>query len=340
MAFTIFRRSVKPSVGGGGAAHTLKQTPPPKCTCAMMMENKMDTHDWPPLGSVLAVSCSRESHSTGSETIIVDRSPPTPKGGGGTPILLPNEMLLQQFPNKKSAFRPSRWKLQQQKLKCEKCRQMCNNAPPAEQLIMALESAENNHYEMLHNTCHGTIYITSERLIFVPRNDNVDGYSLDIASLTGMKAIESTQDTWFFVCYKDMNFASIPFSNKNRAQSFLRLMKNIRFEHMVCQCLPPRYTSPLGDDDVDEWWYGDNQLPSYEQSEQALHKYLVSLGLLKDGEPLDRSERISNLIEIASAPRQGTEEEQDQTITPNTNMPAVPPEPVSVTVYHSPYVWF
>jgi hypothetical protein len=98
--------------------------------------------------------------------------------------------------------------------------------------------------------------------------------------------------------------STIPFASEVRAQSFLRLISNIRFEHNVKNCLPPTYNEKAeGEKDTrKKWVQADTKLPSYDESEHALKLFLVSKGLIKVDEPLDRHGQGQDLIAQARAP--------------------------------------
>ncbi|ANB11840.1 hypothetical protein AWJ20_64 [Sugiyamaella lignohabitans] len=471
--FSFFRRSKRETL----SAKPVASLGPCICTRNISSQTGSNSVD---LTSPLEPTDSRESSSSLSSScassnldvssvsqVSYPNEPPCPKGGSEDPIFLPNEVLLQRFSNRKSGLKLSKWKMEQQRLKCRRCStattastnpdntsstsgrssytaggvtmsafaasasasasasatatsttSRCNTSStsasvsasstgnttlecttltgstgsitvstqcPASYKYSSSGSTtaaitENCHDELSDQTHPGVIYVTSERLIFVPKSELIDGYTLDITSLSCMKAIESTKRVWFFVCYKDNNsIATIPFSSQARCQAFLRLIKNIRFEHMVRQCLPPRYThysipeetnstmdtdsdspadsnytlsssTPPNDNgssefQPDEWWYGDNQLPSYNDSEEALHKYLTNLGLLTETEPLDRTERISRLIALATVPQSVALDDSTSTTTSSSssnrsNVPRTTQTAAAHEAYHSPYVWF
>lgn len=138
-----------------------------------------------------------------------------------------------------------------------------------------------------------------------------------------MRAVESDQGAWFFVCYEAAYITTIPFKNKARARSFLKLMSNIRFEQKVRQSLPPMYTmygcsslkgpcctcAPLcqacADRQLVDWSREDDKLPSYAESEEAVRQHLIDLGLMAPSAVLDRQNSeldIMGMLSQACAP--------------------------------------
>ncbi|RDW25373.1 hypothetical protein B0I72DRAFT_167330 [Yarrowia lipolytica] len=111
---------------------------------------------------------------------------------------------------------------------------------------------------LTNDTETGSVWITTERLIFVPQKAGHKGFYVHIDNLDCMKVVcmavcDVDYDYWshpqlskkpyFFVAYEGTNFLTVPFSTHARASSFLKLLSNIRFEHMVKSCLPPPYMS-------------------------------------------------------------------------------------------------
>lgn len=111
---------------------------------------------------------------------------------------------------------------------------------------------------LTNETQSGAVWITTERLIFVPQKVGQKGFYVHIDNLDCMKVVcmavcDVDYDYWshpqlskkpyFFVAYEGSNFLTVPFSTHARASSFLKLLSNIRFEHMVKSCLPPPYMS-------------------------------------------------------------------------------------------------
>lgn len=111
---------------------------------------------------------------------------------------------------------------------------------------------------LTNDTQAGAVWITTERLIFVPQKEGQKGFYVHIDNLDCMKVVcmavcDVDYDYWshpqlskkpfFFVAYEGTNFLTVPFSTHARASSFLKLLSNIRFEHMVKSCLPPPYMS-------------------------------------------------------------------------------------------------
>ncbi|KAG5363885.1 hypothetical protein CJU89_3072 [Yarrowia sp. B02] len=111
---------------------------------------------------------------------------------------------------------------------------------------------------LTNDTQTGAVWITTERLIFVPQKVGQKGFYVHIDNLDCMKVVcmavcDVDYDYWshpqlskkpyFFVAYEGTHFLTVPFSTHARASSFLKLLSNIRFEHMVKSCLPPPYMS-------------------------------------------------------------------------------------------------
>ena len=235
---------------------------------------------------------SNEILSTGSCTDVSDLyNPPVPLAQLD-PILLPNELLLQKFSSKKSMYKPSEWKK-----KCQQC------------------IPENSYKHLADGSVLGSVYVSTDRIIFTPRSASHVGFSINIIDITSMQVIQchdgskaaatSTKSKpglgqWYFMSYVNSNVITIPFSSKIRSKTFLKLIANIRFEHMVRKHLPPTYCN---DDKNIDWINEDTNLPSYDESEQALRLYLISQGLLRENQTLDRSMGLSSLlIALASCP--------------------------------------
>lgn len=256
--------------------------------------------------------------------------------GGETPILLPNELLLQKFSSKSSGYRQSVIRLHQQRQRenllqqQEKERLRLARGSDKDRFVASLkkgfkkmagepngeasgarEMAMRNDGDtrrphtrastkasrpqpsaaarpasasspsrfnlsllknllpnfappeaavsyLTNNTQTGAVWITTERLIFVPSKEGEKGFYVHIDNLDCMKVVcmavcDVDYDYWshpqlskkpyFFVAYEGSNFLTVPFSTHARASSFLKLLSNIRFEHMVKSCLPPPYMS-------------------------------------------------------------------------------------------------
>lgn len=229
--------------------------------------------------------------------------------GTQAPILLPNEVILQKFPSKKTMHRLSPWKLQNIKLRCKKC---SHDKEVITKLVMAgltlgsqpfgaaLQNGrtkrtpeeltntllhEDVHYTLVQGARIGTLYVTSQRLIFVPKIPTAQGFSLPYKKLTSMKSIKATREfgeeaKWYFVCYWGLFMTPIEFSTKAQSEAFLKMCSNVQFEHTVSQHLPPPYyiRGSVNEDSCDEWSHEDNRLPSYMESEEALILHLKALG--------------------------------------------------------------
>lgn len=205
--------------------------------------------------------------------------------GGLFPILLPNEVLLQKL-TKSCAYKVSGWKMSEAKARC----QLCSIA------IIGIDTnqvhIENDHRELTQSSRAGTLYITSERIIFVPDCSDQKGWSIMVTKFDKTKVVISTEQEAFFVAYIGNFICSIPFSTVKRARSFLKMMANINLEHMVRQHLPPRYGC-----DLEEEY---DKLPSYQDSESALKKYLSFKGADSIKELL-RKQRESDETTVTTA---------------------------------------
>lgn len=121
---------------------------------------------------------------------------------------------------------------------------------------------EYSHTYLSRGQTKGSLYITSERLIFIPKNKNSLAasteeaeFSINIIDIDTMKIVQSNKSVvgtngssyypWYFVCYEDFFVCTIPFKSKNRAWSFLKLLSNIRFELKIKIHLPPRYGTSM-----------------------------------------------------------------------------------------------
>lgn len=270
-----------------------------QCTCRQevveAVQNLTDPHGF----VMLAPASSSESADSvllpalgGGRHTDDKKRPPLPVGGQ-MPILLPNEIVLQRFNGRRAVDKISSWRCQREMQKCRRCK---SGSSPV------LAVPENDHTELSEGAMVGKVFVTSERIIFVPRSVGVAGFSVDIASVTEAKVVESTLGRWFFVAYYDgQRMVAIGSNQRSRAFAFLRLIMNVRFEHMVRRCLPPCYVPP--DCPADQAWQAaDDKLPTYQESEQALHRYLVLKGWLAEDEPLERTGRVSQLIALASLP--------------------------------------
>lgn len=243
--------------------------------------------------------------------------PPPPEGGNSKPILLPNELLLQTFTGKRSMYKVSKYRVQTSQFECHVHDH--NETDICEEDVIN----ENDIEYLTVGAQPGSIYITTERVVFVPVQASQRGFSIQIENITSMKVVGSSDsifDAWFFVCYVGKYMSTIPFTSRARAQSFLKLISNIRFEHNVKSCLPPKYdeniVSRSNIDPVEEanntratavlWAQEDTRLPTYDESEHALKLFLVSKGLLQIDQPFDHNgdgeNARGNLIELASAP--------------------------------------
>uniref|UniRef100_A0A060TA26 ARAD1D23870p n=1 Tax=Blastobotrys adeninivorans TaxID=409370 RepID=A0A060TA26_BLAAD len=279
---------------------------PPPCTCTGGME--------PQCEESLEYCC--------------DRCEVDSPVSGRTPILLPNEMLLQRFPNKYSALKPSQYRAQEARLKCRRCTSNGSVVSDMDDTSPLEDIAENDPDHIVGGSQKGAVYVTTERIIFIP-DSQAPGYSISIEKIDCMKALESA-DVWYFVCYLGQSVSTIPFTTQQRAKSFLKLISNIRFEHMVRHCLPPKYSD-------NAWEEADATLPSYGESEAAVRLYLVSRGLLEPGDVLDRHQPESgSIIALAAAP---PSDEQGPSLSQVCRRRSVRATTLD-DYYSSPFVWF
>ncbi|KAK9375356.1 uncharacterized protein V1513DRAFT_424639 [Lipomyces chichibuensis] len=241
--------------------------------------------------------------ATTSETATANEDilsrPPTPEGSKD-PILLPNEIVLQIFPKKLCSHRET---------------------PTSKPGFFSYNEPEFFHTYLTKKGKMGALWVTTMRLMFVPNASGAKGCSVGILDIENMKTIESDLKVWFFLAKLTTHIFTVPFSTQQRAQAFLKLMSNLRFEHKVRQSLPPPYrrksesvydcprpsidsllqpgspgseTESIGDaieeaiqDEEKEWADNDRHLPTYRESEDAVERYLIDRGLLReDGTPL------------------------------------------------------
>ncbi|KAK9354090.1 hypothetical protein V1505DRAFT_384445 [Lipomyces doorenjongii] len=225
--------------------------------------------------------------------------PPTPEGSKD-PILLPNEIVLQIFPKKLCSHRET---------------------PTSKPGFFSCNEPEFFHSYLTKKGKMGALWVTTMRLMFVPNASAAKGCSVGILDIENMKTIESDLKVWFFLANLTTHIFTVPFSTQQRAQAFLKLMSNLRFEHKVRQSLPPPYrrksesvydcprpsidsllqpgspgseSESIGEaieeaiqDEEKEWADNDRHLPTYTESEDAVERYLIDRGLLReDGTPL------------------------------------------------------
>ena len=278
-----------------------------------------------------------------------------------TPILHPNEVLLQRFPNKLSMKCASELRLAVSPPPSKTGEEEPNRVVPhilpsgyigykpsnisqndnATILNQNNVNNDNNgclpgnkvtretdHEYLTRSRVKGTVYVTSERLLFVPNPKKYKPTSPDappihelefevfISSIDTMKVVESDQGTWFFVCYDGPYITTLQFRTEIRAQHFLKLVANIRFEQMVRQSLPPKYVTPTKNAccsrgqrpvcatcaalDLADWNAEDEKLPTYGESEEALRQYLIKLKLMSKDSPFDRQSRTLNIFGMLS----------------------------------------
>ncbi|CAN6612122.1 hypothetical protein TRVA0_005S00540 [Trichomonascus vanleenenianus] len=235
-------------------------------------------------------------------------APPVPVGGDGDPIMLPNEKLLQRFPERRSVLKLSELRVQHAKLNCSRCNPDSNDVFHKGESV-ADKIREYNFDYLTAGSQPGVLYVTTERIIFVPLSEMKIGFSIPIEDITTMKVLESDtiKDSWFFVCYVGSFVSTMPFGSKAPAKAFMNLIANLHFEHKIRQNLPPRYTGrqSIGGSLTQEtpWEVEDSRLPSYDESEGALKQYMVNEGLIHEDHPLNRNdENLGSLIALASAP--------------------------------------
>ncbi|KAK9473126.1 uncharacterized protein V1510DRAFT_363908, partial [Dipodascopsis tothii] len=190
----------------------------------------------------------------------VSARPPTPEGGRD-PILLPNEVVLQVFPKKPCARR---------------------TVPPPGGLFSG-DEPEFFHSFLTRGATAGALWVTSERLVFVPRDVGTDGYSVPVLELDTLKVVKSSADVWFLLARMGGDMFAAPFSSQRRANAFCRLVANLRFENRVRLTL----RAPASDE-PEAWAALDAYLPTYRESEDAVERYLVAAGLVRpDDGPAD-----------------------------------------------------
>lgn len=315
-------------------------------------------HDSPPPNDA-----PRSPHSPNTPHGLVDNQVPEI-----TPILHPNEVILQRFPHKASMKRVSELRLASSSngaAACSACpesrlipqshraidlfrsdvisgcslsdrrtneedthhprRPMTLLTPlsPSPRLIL-----ESDHDYLTRAAVKGTVYVTSERLLFLPNSAKYSPKSLDappvhelefdmaFSAIDTMRVIESSQGKWFFVCYSGIYMSTLGFTSESRAQSFLKLVANVRFENMIRESLPPKYVTPLqaccaegqmpfccvcAAQDLADWNAEDGRLPTYAESEEAVRQYLIKLNLLaKDSPPFDRHNPSLDILGMLS----------------------------------------
>ncbi|KAA8914131.1 hypothetical protein TRICI_003028 [Trichomonascus ciferrii] len=247
------------------------------------------------------VCCTCYSDVDDGEDSSGRHKPPPPEGGAEKPILLPNEQLLQTFGGKRSMFKVSAYRVQTSLFECQVHNYHETDICESDIVV------EANIDHLTSGAQPGAVHVTTERIVFIPVQVRHTGFSIQIEDITSMKVVGSEDalfdSSWFFVCYVGKYMSTIPFASEIRAQSFLKLISNIRFEHNVKNCLPPTYNEKGEEKDTrKKWVQADTKLPSYDESEHALKLFLVSKGLIKVDEPLDRHGQGQDLIAQARAP--------------------------------------
>lgn len=208
----------------------------------------------------------------------------------------------------------------------------CNGSTPCAADSADSALAETAHAYLTKDARPGTLYVTSERLLFLPTDSddttassNSSGFDVVIAGMDTMRVVESDAGAWFFVCYEGPHLTTLPFKTKTRARSFLKLMSNIRFEQKVRESLPPMYTSQgegeccqrggslaqcrtCAETAMRDWAAEDLKLPSYAESEEAVRQYLIRLGLMPATGVFDRQSGeldVLSMLAQACAPPEG-----------------------------------
>lgn len=228
--------------------------------------------------------------------------------------------------------------------------------------------SEVSQQYLTRNCVPGTLYVTTERLLFVPNStpSTAPGsaqFDILISAIDTMKAVQSDAGQWYFLCYEGSYVCTIPFKTNARARSFLKLIANIRFEQMVRRSLPPKYTLPAGGErecgcvaaaasrdvysvmcgvcagaDNADWDGEDERLPTYSESEEAVRQYLISLGLLAENTPFDRQNSpydiISLLAQACSPPNRDLESAGSGGAYPRRN--SAPETPASASGGRTP----
>lgn len=213
----------------------------------------------------------------------------------GTPILHPNELLLQTLSQRTCGRRA-----------------VANTTAAADLSFIA------------------TVYVTTERLILVSNNSSA--HQVQINALDAMKTAAipslnansppptSRSPTHQVELYtQNTNVTTIGFRSASRARSFLKLIANIRFELMIKTHLSPRYSDPCREVHCSKsepclccWEHQDQVLPSYEQSEEAVRLYLVLLNLIPNEAEFDRRSRRVALAAACFPPGSTAAEEEEQ----------------------------
>lgn len=349
------------------------------------------------------------------------QSPNTPQGffdnnsqiPETTPILHPNEVILQRFPHKASTKRVSELRLASSPNSTAVCspspenrlvgpmphshrandlfrsdvinscsptgyerrtngedthlqhgRPMPLQSPPSPPRLLL----ETDHDYLTRAAVKGTVYVTSERLLFLPNSAKYCPKSLDappihelefdmfFTAIDTMRVVESSQGKWFFVCYSGVYMSTLGFTSESRAQSFLKLVANVRFENMIRDSLPPKYVTPLeaccasgqrpfccicAAQDLADWNAEDGRLPTYAESEEAVRQYLIKLNLMAtDSPPFDRhnpsSLDILGMLSLACSPPSIDDPVRSAPLPLLRRPPHSPSSPTSTSRRHAP----
>lgn len=212
--------------------------------------------------------------------------PPEPSIGCGRnlPGLFPNEVLLQAMGRQVSKFEISEWirhQRHQTQIKCPKCIVLSQ----LHSWVIDGEGvpSEIHPRHLRSNSYRGRLYLTTERLIFVPRKNEHPGYSIFITAINMLKIVRDGSGQPYLLCYVGEKVATLPFCSLEAAQTMLRRLANIRFEHLLRYHVAPEYDSTIP--------------PSYDASQESILRLLDG-----HGPDVDRaSPRFKELIQRLGA---------------------------------------
>lgn len=189
--------------------------------------------------------------------------PPEPTIGHGRsiPDLFPNEVLLQCLGRQVSKFETSEWirhKRYEIQIKCPKCILLSQ----LHSWVIDEEGVEleNHHRHLRSNTYRGRLYLTTERLVFVPRSPDHPGYSIFISAISMLKIVRDLSGQPYLLCYVKDKMAPLPFATIDQANAMLRRLANVRFEHLLRYHVTPEYDSSIP--------------PSYAASQESIFRLL------------------------------------------------------------------
>lgn len=224
--------------------------------------------------------------------------PPQPVIGHGhsIPGFFPNEVLLQCLGRQVSKFETSEWirhKRHEIQIKCPKCILLSQ----LHSWVIDEEGVETESHQrhLRSNTYRGRLYLTTERLVFVPRNPEHSGYSIFISAISMLKIVRDQAGQSYLCCYVEDKMAPLPFATIAQAEVMLRRIANVRFEHLLRYHVTPEYDVSIP--------------PSYAASQESISRLLN--GHISD---LNREDpKFKDLIHALGAG------EQNCTVDPNHN---------------------